>query len=149
MNPHSSPRVDPTAPVPPVFGPPVGKMAAALIALGIVGLPLAWFGAGLAGRPDLQAPAVVTGLIVLAASLLGLVPLVLTRHSDPLTKQVSGRMGHVVSRLFLTAGGLVLYLFLLPEAQRLPAGLIALGWYLVSWAVELFFVAPSRPQASA
>lgn len=149
MTDQAQPSTNAASQVPPARDLPIGKMAAALIALGLAGLPLAWLIAGLAGRPELRVPAVMTGLIVVVASLFGLMPLFLTRHSDPVTKHVNGRMGHIVFRLFFTAGGLILYLFLQPEPQRLPIGLIALGWYLLSWIVELFFVAPSRPQAAA
>lgn len=112
----------------------------ALMGIAVVGLPLAWWLAGAGGRPDLQMPAVVTGVIVIAASLVGLIPLWLTRDSDPMTQAVTGRLGHMVIRLLLTAGGLVFYLVLQPEDARFSAGLIALGWYLVGWVFEWIFL---------
>jgi len=135
--------------VPAATDPPTVRMAGAMVGLGVVGLPLAWVLAGAMGRDDLRVPAVITGLIVVIASLVGLMPLWLTRHADPTTKHVTGRMGHIMLRLFLTGGGLLAYLFVLPETQRLSAGFVAIGWYVLSWLVELFFLAPARPQAAA
>lgn len=149
MHSEAQPATDGPARPAAVSDPPIGKMAGATVAFGLIGMPVAWLLAGVFGREDLQVPVVATGLIVVLASLAGLMPLWLTRHADPTTKHVTGRMGHITLRLFLTGGGLLAYLLLLPETQRLSAGFVAIGWYLLSWLVELFFLAPVRPQAAA
>lgn len=126
--------------------PALVRAGLAWLLLGIIGLPLAWLVLGAAGRVDLRVPAMVTGVIVLGSSLASLLPLVLTRHAQPMVREVSGRLMHVTMRLILTAGGLILYLVLLPDTQRLAGGLIALGWYAASWVFELVFLVHKRAE---
>lgn len=112
------------------------------LALAVVGLPAAWWLTQASDRVDLQLPAMITGAIVVCASLVSLLPIIITRHADAMTREVSGRLGHITMRLLLTAGGLIFYLVSLPETQRFAVGLIALAWYALSWIIELISLAP-------
>jgi hypothetical protein len=133
------------APTATVSAAGLRRAALALLGLGLVGLPATWGLAQLAGGRDAAVPT-AAGAWVWLVALLGLLPLWLTRGAAPAT-QVNALLGHVVLRLLLTAGGLILLLLVLPKDRRFGVGLTGLIWYILTWIIDAFclFVSPRRP----
>lgn len=133
----------------------VRRAAIALVLLGALGLPATYVLAakvfGSAGGPGDALPqvwpATIAGIWVWLVALLGLAPLWLARRSPP-THQVNARLGHVMLRLLLTAGGLVVLLLVLPENDRLAVGLFGIGWYVLTWVID-FSLLRTRPAQAA
>lgn len=127
-----------------------------LTIIGVLGLPVTYGLAGLLLSPDeaagggfdASAAATAAGAWVWVVALLGLVPLWTARNAQP-AQQVNARLLHVVVRLMLTAGGLIVFLLLLPEKDRLGVGLFGLGWYALTWTIDLQLLRPARPRAGA
>jgi hypothetical protein len=123
------------------------KTALLLLVAACISLPivagLTW---GIAG-PRWAIVTLITGGIVLAAAVLGLSALKLIEKQDPTPGgRINARLAHVVTRLLLTAAGLIGYLLTLPESQRRIAGFIGIGWYVVTWAIDFYLVRDQRPQ---
>jgi len=133
----------------------IRKAAIALVLLGTLGLPLTYFVAGAtleageAGDPLAGVwPAMIAGAWVWLVALLGLVPLWLARTAPP-AQQVNARLGHVMIRLLLTAGGLVVLLLQLPENDRLTVGFFGLGWYALTWVIDFTLLRTSSAQVAS
>ncbi|MEM9419745.1 MAG: hypothetical protein AAGA25_11950 [Planctomycetota bacterium] len=133
----------------------IRKAAVALAAMGAVGLPATYFLAqamlGEADRewdgPSMVLCATIAGAWVWAAALVGLAPLWMARQAAP-AQQVNARLGHVLIRLLLTAGGLIAFLLYLPEENRLTIGLFALGWYALTWVIDFGLLRMNAAQAA-
>lgn len=136
--------------------PAIRRAAIALVLLGAMGLPATYFLATLVfsatpapGDPIAPlAAAVIAGAWVWLVALLGLAPLWLARVSPP-ADQVNARLGHVMIRLLLTAGGLVVLLLQLPENDRLTVGLFGLGWYVLTWVIDFMVLRVNAAQAAS
>lgn len=134
----------------------VRRAAIALAVMGVVGLPITYAiaRAGLGSDRLGDSPWTATSAATLAGAwvwlvaMLGLVPLWLARTAPP-TQQVNARLGHVLLRLLLTAGGLVVLLLTLPESDRLTVGLFGLGWYALTWLVDFGLLRMNAAQAGS
>ncbi|MEM6459554.1 MAG: hypothetical protein AAF710_09210 [Planctomycetota bacterium] len=115
----------------------MGSALALSLGLAAVAVPATGWAVGRWGDAELVRPAVVATAIVWGASLVALLPLWAARHADA-GRRANTRLGHVVLRLMLTAGGLAAYLVTLPEPMRRPVGFVALGWYAAGWAIDLW-----------
>ncbi len=134
----------------------IRKAAMALVLLGALGLPATFILAGLAlgsaGGPGDPLPALWPAMIAAAwvwlVAMLGLVPLWLARVAPP-AQQVNARLGHVMIRLLLTAGGLVVLLLQLPENDRLTVGFFGLVWYALTWMIDFMLLRVNAAQAAS
>ena len=114
--------------------------------LGAAGLPVTWWlaEAWLPPGRGLALSATLCGAWVWLVTLLGLGLLWFARRLPP-AQQVNARLGHVVFRLLLCAGGLILYLLTLAPADRGGVGLFGLGWYALTWLIDLALLWEGRP----
>ena len=142
----------PTPPAPRTSPRRPDRLRAAAVALALlaaVGLPLTWFLASTwleMGR-GLEISAVIVSAWVWLIAMLGLALLAWARRLPP-AQQVNARLGHVVFRLLLTAGGLILYLLTLAPDDRAGVGFFGLGWYALTWLADLAVLRQPAPVAS-
>ncbi|MEO0515072.1 MAG: hypothetical protein AAF086_07240 [Planctomycetota bacterium] len=136
--------------------PAIRRAAVTLTAIGVVGLPATYYLATLVfGSTETPsqplsriAAATLAGAWVWGVALLGLVPLWMARVAPP-AQQVNARLGHVMIRLLLTAGGLVVLLLQLPEIDRLTVGFFGLGWYALTWVIDFALLRMNAAQAAS
>ncbi|MEL7088571.1 MAG: hypothetical protein AAGL98_09070 [Planctomycetota bacterium] len=132
----------------------VRRAAVALALMGAAGLPATYFVADwLMGSGDGSDNVISPTLAATAAggwvwfiAIMGLAPLWLARRASP-AQQVNARLGHVLVRLLLTAGGLMGLLLWLPENNRLAVGLFGLGWYVLTWVVDFGLLQTNAAQS--
>ncbi|MEM1213948.1 MAG: hypothetical protein AAGI68_16805, partial [Planctomycetota bacterium] len=136
-----------TEPVPPI-AMPVRSLFLGYTALAALGLPPV----ALLVPDALRAAAFITAAIVLVIAFVSLIPLWLAARTTHQATAINALLGAVVLRLMLTAAGVLGYLLSLPPEARRPAGLFAVGWFAVSWMIELGILIPSlrnRPQTAS